>query len=505
MNFRWVRILILFIIICLTIFSPVKITGKGVEKDPEAASAGIKQHEPSGEIPLISPSSIIGVTYDASREIEAVKYDLEAAEYAFDQFERGLSQFTPFIMNSYAERDTSKYPDDHDPDERTDYEYGSRVGMKKEFFNGSSISGGVGYSGEDGHSSEGGNSYVEMEYRFPLFGSYTSLRRITARTFEENEVLNARLDYVDTVRDTIQRAQELYFWLLVMMERLDLSRKTVVYYNKLLEESVFDSYPEFRNQLEDEITSIQSDVTKYLGDVDSYRVLLQDRIGFYSLPLKSVERIDLYDADLYGLSYLERPPEIVIEEARENDAEMRVLELARENSKLKRELAKQGKWDIFGEISGSNEFDGYEDDDNYSGYNISFDLDIRRIDPHYLEISLNRARAEINKYSSKIERRKVELANLITRKLSQAKSLKNQAEDIRASITSRKKVLLQKQKDFLGGEENLDNLISIRRDLYDSQRDLTSVMGQFYEIITELDEATGVYFEKLGITIQQNN
>lgn len=457
----------------------------------------------SHTIPLISASSLIRITYQNNKEIEAVRYDLQAAEIAFKQFERGLSQFTPFLAESKANRKKDRYPKDEYPRSKTDYGYSSRVGMEKEFFNGSSVSSGIGYRGFEGESSEGGVPFAEMEYKFPLFGSYTTLRRVTDRTFEENEVFNARLDYVDTIRYTIQSSQELYIWLQVILDRLEFSRESHSFYEELLLKSRVLSTPADKNLVEDQIKSIRSDITKYTGDANSYRLMLQDQIGFLELPISRVQRFDFLGEKQYGSDYLERKSEQVFLEAIQNDAEIKVLEMALDNSRLKKELAQKGKWDIFGKFYGNFDLDGNEDNDGYSGYDVGIGVDIRFIDPTYQNLSMKRSQAEINKYTSKIENRRRELNNFIIQKMSESANFKQQVENLSASITSRNKVVEQKLLAYLQERETMDNLLSARRDLYDSQIKRSTTLGDFFEIITELDERTGCYFRQLGISIDE--
>ena len=114
--------------------------------------------------------------------------------------------------------------------------------------------------------------------------------------------------------------------------------------------------------------------------MDSYRLLLQDTIGILGLNLDWVERYDLYSDDHYGRSYLVRDSDEVILEAHQNDAEVRVLELARENSILKKQLAQKGKWDIFGRLDGIYDYDGNEDNEGYSGYNVGVGVEVEGVD-----------------------------------------------------------------------------------------------------------------------------
>ena len=457
---------------------------------------------PEDATALITAESIVQLTYDSNMTIAAARYDLLRSKYAFEEFERELSQFTPLIVKSDVERDSWRSPDDRGRrTTATDYAYRTRVGMQKDYFNGSSIFGGVGFRGDVGDSGRDSNPYLEGEAEFPLWSSYTTLRRVTQRSFEENELLNARLDYVDSVRSIIQDSQEDFFWLQVMREKLRLSIDAVQDYHQLLAlPCVKDSSADLR-LVEDALAAANSDLTDNRTSVDSYRVLLQDILGIDILELARVEATDLHAEQYYGMAYLKKTPEQILKEAYENDAEMRLLEIARKDAELKRNLAERGSWDIFGRLNVAADLEGSGELDRHSGYSVGLGVSIRRIDPGLRQISLEKAQAEIDKFGAEIKRRTQELRNFVERKTTIATSLRKQASQREASLVSRRQVYDQKVEAYRNTDETMDNVIAARQKLYSSGIDLAYVFGEFFEIITELDESTGVYFAKLGIHI----
>jgi len=246
----------------------------------------------------------------------------------------------------------------------------------------------------------------------------------------------------------------------------------------------------------------RSNLTKYRGNINSYRIELQDRLGIGRLNLDRVERADLYTSGYYGHEYLRRGVAQVTDEARQNDAEIRVLELARSNSVLKKRLSEQGKWDVFGRLTG--EYDSHANQENKGarGYFGGAGVDVRLIDPAYLSVSMKRAEAEISKYEAKIDYRDRELTNGVDRKVAKAGNLRRQADELVVSATSRREVFRQKLKAYLDGRETMDNLVSARRSLLESELNLSDVLGDLFEIITELDQETGVYFTELGLSVE---
>ena len=138
---------------------------------------------------------------DNSSRIKAAEHKLESAQYNFKLFESEFTQFTPFKMNSEIRGDINNI-----------YESEISIGLQKEFFDGSSIDAYVGNSNVWGERLNDGNTqFIKAEVQFPLFSSNRKLKRIIKRTFEENELYSARLDYVNSIRNTIRNSLEMYY------------------------------------------------------------------------------------------------------------------------------------------------------------------------------------------------------------------------------------------------------------------------------------------------------
>jgi len=442
---------------------------------------------------LLNATSIIHITFENNPEVIAARFALEAAEYQFKDFQRNLSQFTPLLAESSIERD------ERPPHENQGYDM--RVGMEKEFFNGSSVFAGVRHRSEFGDDSDGSSNAVEMDVQFPIFGSNTTLRRITQRSREENELFNARLEYVDEVRNAVQWAQEDYFWLLVNWERYDLAVRCASDYNDLLQTSRVQSDPADRQQLEGEIQSLQSDILLYRQRCESLLLELQYNIGLESLAPQHVQRVDLYLDHYYGDHYLNVLREELVERSTENDIKIRVLENAKKNSEEKKRLAEQGHWDIFVNLNGQYDLESRGDLRDDNGYSAAVGFQLRKIDTTLLKYSRRRAEAEIKKYEAEIRGQHLQTLSRIDRQWLSAKSQRQQCKELKESIRSRQEVFRQKRDKYLRRVENIDNLLQARSDLLESQLDFIISLGDYYESITELDHACGVSFEELGISV----
>lgn len=443
--------------------------------------------------------TIVGITFAHNLEIAAARYDIEATEYQFQRFERNLSQFVPMIFESNYDHEVEDFLDEDGRLKDEEDQASLSVGFEKEFFDGKQISAGTGVRGESDEDGESVNPYLEAEMRFPLFSSFTTLERVTERNFEESELLEAWLDYIETVRDTISESYESYISLQIAKNDRDIAQKAISDFQELMNEPFVAGRNGDIDQLRDEIQSFQSEFVNQEGNLDASFIELMDTLGKDNLLLEEVNFIDLDQEDYYGRHYLERDIQEVIDEAVENDVEIRILEIARRNAELKKELAKKGKWDITGKLFGNYDLDNQGNNPRDSRrYQVGLGISVQRNDPKLLLLSMRQAEAEIRRFEAQITWRKRQVVNLIKRRLTQGRSQRNLIEELKASRVLRMQVYQQKLVDYRSGIESLDNLIRARNALYDTDDDLIEASEEYYDIVIELDVASGYYFQQLG-------
>ena len=315
-------------------------------------------------------------------------------------------------------------------------------------------------------------------------------------------MLNARLDYVEEVRDRIQMAQEYFYWFQRAQDRRDLAEATIRSYQRLLDTDRARQNPSDAAQIRDAIQSAQSNLVDAVGDINTYRISLMDQIGLETLEIDQIDNVTLIADDYYGKGYLAASREELTESAVANDAEIRVLENALENALLKRRLAEQGKWDIFGSVFGRQDLRGEGNPSDPYGYEVGVGLNVKLNDPKLLKLSTQRADADASKFKAEITRRSQQVRNLIDRRLVSAISQRAQLDANKASVISREAVFQQKVADYIDGRDTIDNLINAQVNLFQTQRNTIDSARFFFEEITELDQLTGVYFTVLGIKIE---
>lgn len=449
---------------------------------------------PVEEISTLNPENIMRLTLEHSTQIQAAKHKLESAEYNFKLFNSEFTQFTPLNLNSKLS--TEGY-NEHN------YNCTTTAGVRKDYFGGGSLSADIGnYSSWDDKKPGNNTQFVKAEVRFPLFSSNRKLTRIIKRTFEENELYEAQLDYVNSIRRTILYALANYYDYLCRVRILQDLRSYQNDLIKLKAHPSFSDRPTVQQQIEGEINELTLEIQDKTIEVDARLIWLERWIGIDQLSEYRIEPIELdYDQDdYYGRFYVEATYEEVLNLAVKNDSDLKVLRLIKQNAIEKKRLAQQGKWDIFLSIGGRYNF--YEEENGVpldSSYSASTGIELKRFDRTVLRYTINKAEADILEAEAKIEDRLGGMAAEITQKKESLSTKKEQVLSARKNLASRQEIHDLKLEQFLAGNETADNYLKAFNALYEGMEKAFRQENRYLDAIRDFNYICGEYFQTLGL------
>lgn len=440
----------------------------------------------------LTSDSITHLTMNNNISIKAAKYKLESAEHNYNLFESKYTQFSPFNMSTGVERGRYNL-----------YEGRTSVGIEKEYFGGGSISADIGSRNIWGDDLPNGNTqFVETKVQFPLFSSNRRLTRIIERTFEENELYSAQLDYVNTIRNNIKGALSQYFDYIPRSQILKMFRVRKEELVQLKASASLSGRSEDRQQLDGEINSLTSRIQGWEIEVQSLMIEMEQKIGIEDIGKYKVYMIglDFSLGDYFGAFYVSASQDKLLELALENDTELMVLELIRINAFEKKRLAQKGKWDIFLSIKGQYNFNeeiGGRDLDPY--YEVGSEIVVKRFDRSVLLNTIQKSDADILNIDMTMKNR----CNIMSAEISQKKIAlliaKDQVLSARKSIGSWEQVCTLKKSGFMKGEETADNYIQAFRSLTGAMQEELDYENDYLDRIRDFDYICGKYFTLLGI------
>jgi len=440
----------------------------------------------------LNPNQIMRLTMDHSARIEAAKYNLQSAEYNFKLFESKYTKFSPFVMESEVDRD-----------ENDKYRSGVKTGVEKDFFDGSSISSGFGvYNIWGEEADEENGQYVYAKVKLPLFSSNRKLTRLIERTFEENELYSAQLDYVDDIRHTIKQALEQYYDFIPRSQALEKLRSYKDELFELKKSTPLKNRANDQELLAGEINSLTSRIQGKEIGVQSLLIEMERWIGVDHLDEYPIDLIQLeFDQpEYFGKFYVMAAVDEILQQTIANDTELMVLQLIKTNAQEKKKLAQEGKWDIFLSLDGkynlNEEVDGYSEGSSYS---VGAGVTIKRFDRSVLYNTIKKADADIYYIEEKIRDRRREMSSELARKKVALLSEKDQVLSSRKSFDSWEKIHRRKKEEFINGLETAENYIQSFRSLVDAMQDTLDYENDYLDEIRDLDYICGVYFKFLGI------
>ena len=480
---------------CLfVVFLVLHVCAGGVFAATNHASATPTATLPAETVPdySLDPESIMSLTMANSARIKAAKNKLESAEFNYKLFESRYTQFSPFKMDSEVQRDRDN-----------EYEGQTSVGVEKEYFDGSSLSASVGTRNIWGESQPNESAqFFETKVQFPLFSSNTKLTRMIERTFEENELYSAQLDYVNAIRDTIKKSLEQYYDYIPRSQILQAHRAYKENLVQLKDSASLNGRAADRQLLEGEINSLTSKIQGWEIEVQSLLIEMERWIGVANFDQFAVDLIGL-DFDLpgyFGEFYVMAPFDEILKKTIENDTELMVLELVEINAIEKKRLAQKGKWDMFLTVAGRYNFNervgGLEPEDYYE---VGSGITIKRFDRMVLLNTIRKSDADILYIKRTIEDREIEMSAGITQKKVTLLTTKDRVLSSRISLDSWEQIHELKKGEFIKGTETADIYIQSFRSLMDAMEAALRQENEYLDTVRDFDYICGTYFEHLGI------
>ncbi len=441
---------------------------------------------------ILFPENIIKITFDNNDRIKSAYYKLEAAKYNFKLFESEYTQFNPLIVAPRINSNSEEY-----------YETDVTAGMKKEFFNGSSISTYIGNRSVWGDDITRGNlNYIEAEIGVPMFSSSRKLERIIKRTFEENELYTKNLDYVDAVRTNIKDALEQYYDLVPRIKTYEILKEYRLQLTDLLSNDSSIITENDREQIEGEITNLNSKITGWEITLYSLQLQMQLSMNMGRIELGQLMKIDIdfNKPNYFGEYYIKEATDTIFQKALKNDTEFNVLGIIKKNAEEKKHLAERGKLDIYATAGGRyNYYEtmGIERQNNFLMANAGIKIKIN--DRSVLENTIAKAQADIDAIEYTIDnRRKLIQSDILQLKDALTKK-REQLISTSASLKSWKKIYTSKKELYLANQESVDNFIQAFRSLVSTNENFLKLENNYLDLIRDLDYVCGEYFTVINV------
>jgi outer membrane protein TolC len=268
----------------------------------------------------------------------------------------------------------------------------------------------------------------------------------------------------------------------------------------LLDEEWVRAHPADSEQIQDEISALESSIKGREAWVASAKIQLQRQLGVASLEGFRIEPLSsgLGEVDYFGRYYVNSSNAVILEKALANNTEIKVLHSVVENAREKKRLAEKGRWDTLVSVGGRYSFG----EDTEKDYSVGINLRIKKFDTEVLTYSRLKAEADILNIETRIRELEFGLEARIRELKGEIENQRKQLQSLDESLQSRRKIYTLKLESYLKGEGSIDNLIQAFRSLMETETKFYEVENDYFDTIRDLDALCGVYFEKLGIEVR---
>jgi hypothetical protein len=455
----------------------------------EAPDAGRFHRDGEPDVLPVSAQTLIPIAFNNLPDIQSSFHRFKSEEARYDFFYTSRDSLTPRLrlLNRYGElRDSVDVVRTRD--------HGVEVGVEKLFFDTTELDVAVGLDSGATDEAHGNQTFAAATMRYPLWVSRQKLERTSEEIFRRNELNDAQLAYIQTVRERLQGMLFRFYEVVDQKRRLGFLRSWLADLQGLLaglDQWVIPTLETDRERLAAEIARATAEVRNLTGrhEIDIERLKAESGIPFHT-------QVELQDEPFNPFVDMEH--RMLFRLSIETDPEIATLRNAEQNARVQLDLARRGRWDFSLLLSGRSNFDGGAERDGQSDWAVSVGLDVSAVDTRVTDSLIRQSESNITRFTQAISERENTIFVDTLEPLVRIETLGKSRDELLANLP-------RYQADYDGGVDayrtarlNIDDLLKRRETLLQQQQqvsDLTFLVGAN---VAELCAATGKFFELLA-------
>ena len=448
----------------------------------------------SGEVFKLTPLTLIQIAFSRQPRIKSSYQRFKQEEARYDFFVVSRDSLTPRIdtrSNVKEARDKNELDPGNVLRRR---EQSVRFSVEKRFFDTTELDVGVGLRGGEADRGYGSQPFVEARLRYPLWVSRQKLERTSEEIFRRNELNDAKLDYIQTVRRRLQRTLFSFYGVIGQRRQLENVRRWRADLETLL------------NSLDDiggrDLTTDRRRIQAELGRIAAQE---RERAGRYEIDIERLKgacglpfhaRIDIIDEPFNPFEGATH--EDLLQLSIANDPEIATLHNEELNAQVQLDLARRGRWDVTLQLDGASNLEGGGKDDGVSDWAVSVGLDVAMVDPRVTGSLSRQAQANIARFAQAVIARENEIFVDTLEPIIRIDTLGKSRDELVGNLSRFEQDYRTGLQEYVAGVLNIDDLLK-RRDLLMSQENEIARLTQMVGFnVVELCTATGKFFELLS-------
>ncbi|MCH7491822.1 MAG: TolC family protein, partial [Gemmatimonadetes bacterium] len=349
-----------------------------------------------GERLRLSPLSLIKIAFDSEPEIKSTYQRFRSEEARYDFFYVSRDSLTPQLSVSNRVGESRG-----DELVTRDRDHTVELSVEKLFFDTTELRAGVGYRTDATNGAIGNHPFLSANLRYPLWASRERLERSSEDIFRRNELDDAQLGYIQTVRRRLLDAL-FKFYNVTFITRLN--RRFTQWRDDLralrtrVEEIVGRDVADDVRRVEAEIASISAEVRNSAGRQEVELARLKSRCG---IPFHvTIELVDAPFNPFEGVSHEE-----MLRKSIDSDPEIATLRNSRRNAEVQLDLARRGQWDIALLLDAESSLEGRGKDEGESDWSVLVGFEVSAVDARVTSSLIRQAQARIARFTQAIASR----------------------------------------------------------------------------------------------------
>ena len=447
----------------------------------------------SGESFRLTPLTLIQIAFSRQPDIKASYHRFKQEEARYDFFVVSRDSLTPRID---TRTDVSERRDSNELDPGNVIRQRGqsvRFSIEKRFFDTTELDFGVGLRGSEAESGYGSQPFVEARLRYPLWVSRQKLERTSEEIFRRNELNDAKLDYIQTVRRRLQRTLFKFYDVIRQRRQLEHTRRWRADLDSLLK-SLDDlggrDLSTDRRRVRAELTRVVARVRELAG---RYEIDIERLKGNCGLPFHV--KIELIDEPFNPFEG--RTHEDLLRLSIANDPEIATLHNEELNAKVELDLARRGRWDVTLPLDGRSNLEGGGKDEGVSDWAVGFGLDVAMVDPRVTGSLSRQAQANISRFAQAVIARENEIFVDTLEPIIRIDTLGKSRDELAANLPRFEQDYLDGLQEYAAGVLNIDDLLKRRDNLMFQENEVARLTEMVGANVSELCSATGKFFELL--------
>ncbi len=448
----------------------------------------------SGEVFKLTPLTLIQIAFSRQPSIKSSYQRFKEEEARYDFFVVSRDSLTPRLDTRNDVREDRDAGESAPFDVLRTREQSVRFLIEKRFFDTTELDVGVGLRGGETDSGYGSQPFVEAHLRYPLWVSRQKLERTSEEIFRRNELNDAKLDYIQTVRRRLERTLFSFYNVIGQRRQLENIRRWRADLETLL------------NSLDNiggrDLTTDRRRIQAELGRVVAQE---RERAGRYEIDIERLKgdcglpfhsRIDIVDEPFNPFEGAAH--EGLLQLSIATDPEIATLHNEELNAQVQLDLARRGRWDVTLQLDGKSNLEGGGKDEGVSDWAVGVGLDVAMVDPRVTGSLARQAQANISRFAQAVIARENEIFVDTLEPIIRIDTLGKSRDELVGNLSRFEQDYRTGLQEYAVGVLNIDDLLKRRDSLVSQENEVARLTQMIGANVAELCTATGKFFELLG-------